>query len=279
MGQSIKQQLILAEAELYSISSSPKLDSEVLMAHCLGKDRSYLLTWPEKQLNTEQMKCFKDLIQRRLQPQPVAYLVGEREFYSMQLTTTPATLVPRPETEMLVDKVIDLVKKLQSPLILELGTGTGAIPLAIKQQLAHCQIIATDIDSEALSVAKTNADKHELEVEFIKSNWYQSCPQSYRFDVIVSNPPYIAAQDPYLCEGDLPAEPLQALSSGETGLEALQAIIEGATQYLKPKGWLVLEHGYDQQQSVSRLMVENSFKSVTTENDFNSLPRMTYGQS
>jgi release factor glutamine methyltransferase len=270
----IKHQLERASGILYSISCNAQLDSEVLLAHCLGKPRSYLMTWPERELTPEQLDCFSDLLRRRLQPQPVAYLVGQREFYSMEFNTTPATLVPRPETEMLVEQCLELVVDIEQPQVLELGTGTGAIALALKRHAPKCRIIASDVSAETLAVAKSNAQNHQLEIEFIESDWYQQVPAQV-FDIIVSNPPYIAASDPYLSQGDLPAEPQGALTCGESGLEALEIIISSAHNFLNSGGWIVLEHGYDQQQAVTKLLQLAGFESVQTRRDFNDLPRMT----
>ena len=270
----IKQQLERASGILYSISCNAQLDSEVLLAHCLGKPRSYLMTWPERELSDQQLACFNELVRRRLQPQPVAYLVGQREFYSMALKTTPATLVPRPETEMLVDRCLELVADIEQPQVLELGTGTGAIALALKKYAPQCQIIATDISAEALAVAKSNAQAHHLDMTFVESDWFQQVPPQ-RFDIIVSNPPYIAASDPYLNQGDLPAEPQGALSSGDSGLEALQVIIADAPDRLKPGGWIVLEHGYNQQEDVAKLLQQAGFEDIRCERDFNDLARMS----
>jgi len=259
---------------LYSISCNARLDSEVLLAYCLGKPRSYLMTWPERELTTAQLDCFNELIRRRLQPQPVAYLVGEREFYSMLLKTTPDTLVPRPETEMLVDRLLQLVDDIERPEVLELGTGTGAIALALKKHAPQCRVIATDASPAALDVAIANATAHELDIEFLQSDWYQAL--SVRsFDIIASNPPYIASHDPYLRQGDLPAEPQMALCSGDSGLEALQTIITGAPGFLRPGGSIVLEHGYDQQQPVVELLQSTGFVDIHCARDFNDLPRLT----
>jgi len=274
MTESIRQQLEWATQTLNSISCSARLDSEILLAHCLDKNRSYLLTWPEQALTTEQLDCFRELIGRRLQPQPVAYLIGYREFYSLELITTPATLVPRAETELLVDTVLGLIDGGSSVDILELGTGTGAIALAIKKHAGAASIVACDISADALAVARANAQKHHLDIEFVESDWYQTIA-SRKFDLIVSNPPYIAAADPYLSQGDLPAEPQQALTSGESGLEALEVIISNAAKYLKADGWIVLEHGYDQQSAVIGLLQEASFNSIRAVRDFNDLPRLT----
>ena len=270
----IKQQLDRASAILYSISCNARLDSEVLLAHCLDKPRSYLMTWPERELDETQLRCFNDLLRRRLQPQPVAYLIGHREFYSMDLITTQATLVPRPETEMLVDQCLALVATIERPKVLELGTGTGALSLALKKHAPKCQIIATDVSEEALDVARSNARKYRLDTVFIHSDWYQQIP-AQRFDIIVSNPPYIAANDPYLGQGDLPAEPRQALCSGDSGLEALQIIIRQAPDFLREQGWVIVEHGYDQQQAVAELFRQAGLINNQCQRDFNDLPRMS----
>ncbi len=278
MGNSIRQQLQWATGVLESITCSARLDSEILLAFCLQKERSYLMTWPELELTQQQLECFQGLIRKRLQPQPIAYLTGEKEFYSLTLKTTAATLVPRPETEMLVDKVLELTGNIAEPEILELGTGTGAIALSIKQHSPKSKILATDVSQAALDVAQVNAAQHHLDVEFILSDWFQGVNQQRRFDVIVSNPPYIANHDPYLSQGDLPAEPQLALTSGDDGLQALTRIITSADLFLKPGGWLVLEHGYDQQQSVNNLFQNQGYAQVETLVDFNQLPRMSVAQ-
>lgn len=277
MGESIRQQLDWASGVLNTHSCSSRLDSEILLAHCLGRDRAYLMTWPERELEPQQLDCFRDLVRKRLQPQPVAYLIGSREFYSMMLKTTPDTLVPRPETELLVEKTLELSHEMEQPKILELGTGTGAIVLAIKQHCPGCRVTATDISEQALQVARENAESFRLEVDFLLSDWYQAIPPQ-RYDLIVSNPPYIAAADPYLGQGDLPAEPQQALCSGESGLEALQVIIDGASDYLGKDGWIVLEHGWDQAEPVREMLQSNGFSHVQLIKDFNQLPRLTRAQ-
>jgi release factor glutamine methyltransferase len=275
---SIRQQLLWASGLFNAISGSARLDSEVLLAHCLQKDRSYLMTWPQKDLTGEQMDCFRDLVQRRLQPQPVAYLVGYREFYSLSLITTVDTLVPRPETELLVDTVLELTRDNPGLEILDLGTGTGAIALAIKKHARSCRVSATDYLEETLKIARRNAKNLSLEVQFIQSDWYQALASDSVYDIIVSNPPYIAADDPCLQQGDLPAEPMQALCSGESGLEAVQTIISGAGSRLKNAGMLVLEHGFEQALAVRQLMARHGFENIRTELDFSGLERMTMGR-
>lgn len=274
----IKQQLQWASGILSSISCSARLDSEVLLAHCLQKDRSYLLTWPDNELTDDQQACFQDLVRRRLQPQPVAYLVGYREFYSMSLMTTADTLVPRPETEMLVDAIVELTKHKPDMQILDLGTGTGAVALAIKKHAPLSRVSATDYSTQALKVAETNATNLGLDIQFIEADWYKGIEADPVYDCIVSNPPYIAAKDPCLRQGDLPAEPLQALSSGESGLEALEIIIPGAVERLKPGGHLFLEHGFEQAAAVREMLQKCDFQGIITVQDFSGLDRMTQGR-
>jgi len=185
--------------------------------------------------------------------------------------------VPRPETELLVDTLLDLIQPQTALYILEMGTSTGAIALALKKHAPAVHVVATDISAAALQVAQLNAQTHALDIDFILSDWYRDIPP-YHFDMIVSNPPYIAQSDPYLDQGDLPAEPAQALCSGENGLEALQIIIGGAQAYLKKGGWILLEHGYDQQAAVTSLFSASHYKKIKTLRDFNDLPRLTMAE-
>ena len=271
----IKQQLKWGSDILYNTSCSAQLDSELLLAHCLQKDRSYLFSWPEKVLTRQQQDCFHELVRRRLQPQPVAYLVGYREFYSLPLKTTPDTLVPRPETELLVDTALELLNHQPGARVLELGTGTGAIALAIKKHSPSSRVRATDCSSAALDVARTNANIFSLDIEFVHSDWYRAIEAGAQFDFIVSNPPYVAAGDPCLRQGDLRAEPIGALSSGESGLEALEVIIAGAGERLKAGGYLLLEHGFEQAQAVTGMLENMKFEAIQTKRDLNDLERMT----
>ncbi len=275
MAASIKQHLEWASGFLRAIDCDTRLDSEILLAFCLNKDRSHLLTWPEQELTARQSQSFQDLIKKRFQRKPVAYLTGMKEFYSLELITTEATLVPRPETEMLVDAALELTRNMPTARILELGTGTGAIALAIKQHLPSCRITATDISHKALHIARANAQKHRIGIHFITSDWYQTLKRGELFDIIISNPPYIAENDPCLQLGDLPAEPVQALIGGENGLDAIQEIIAGANEWLNQPGWLILEHGYEQSEGVSKLLKSQGFKKINSHPDLNNLPRMT----
>lgn len=257
------------------VSDTPKLDAEILLAYCLGKPRSYLYSWPEQQLDPEEWHRFQALVDKRLLPTPVAYLLGEREFYSLTLKTSPATLIPRPETESLVDTALDLCPGESATGLLELGTGNGAIAIALKIHRPRLNIVATDISADCLDIARQNAIDHSVTIDWIQSDWFAKIESSRKFDMIVSNPPYIPALHPCLEKGDLPAEPLDALSPGETGLEALQRIIADAPTYLKPGGYLLLEHGFDQQEEVANLMKAQDFFDISCKLDLNRLPRVS----
>ena len=257
------------------VSDTPKLDAEILLAYCLGKPRSYLYSWPEQLLAPEEWHHFRALVDKRLLPTPVAYLLGEREFYSLTLKTSPATLIPRPETESLVDTALDLCPGEYATGLLELGTGNGAIAIALKIHRPKMNIVATDISADCLDIARQNAIDHSVTIDWIQSDWFAKIESSRKFDMIVSNPPYIPALHPCLEKGDLPAEPLDALSPGETGLEALQRIIADAPAYLKPGGYLLLEHGFDQQDVVASLMKANHFTDINCKLDLNRLPRVS----
>ncbi len=256
-------------------SASARLDAELLLAHCLGKPRSYLYTWPEKKLSDDCWQAYRALIDKRLAPTPVAYLLGSREFYSLEYATTPAVLVPRPETEVLIELALSVIPPGQAPSILDLGTGSGIIAVTLKTRRPRAQVVATDLDPGCLELARSNAAKHGADIEFIASDWYRDLPRGRRFHIIVSNPPYVAADHPFLAEGDLPAEPELALTPGPRGLEALEIIIAQAPDYLLASGCIVVEHGYDQQAPVAALLEAAGFSAIRCASDLNDLPRAT----
>jgi release factor glutamine methyltransferase len=276
MSEQIDSAIEWGRARCADISDSPKLDAELLLAHCIGKTRSYLYSWPEQQLAHNDWQQFQSLITRRLEPTPVAYLVGEREFFSLGLKSSPAALVPRPETELLVEATLAICLQRPGADLLELGTGTGAIAIALKVEYPTIKIVATDISSHCLELAQLNADRHKLTIDWIRSDWFTQIDG--RFDLIVSNPPYISATDTALEQGDLPAEPIAALSPGPTGLEALEVIIAESPNYLNPGGYLLFEHGYDQQHEVAGLMREHGFINIDCKLDLSGLPRVSLGQ-
>ena len=278
MSEQIDKALEWGTEQIRACSESARLDAELLLAHCLGKPRSYLYSWPEKALSESCWRQFRDLVRQRLQPQPIAYLLGRREFYSMEYATTPAALVPRPETELLVELALARVPPESEFRICDLGTGSGIIAITVKKQRPLCHLVATDVDPACLSLAGDNARRHGVEIELVEANWYGGLRPGPGFDLILSNPPYIAADHPFLVRGDLPAEPRLALTPGASGLEALESIIGGAPEYLSPGGLLIVEHGYDQQAPVAALFAAAGFVDIVCECDFNDLPRASLGR-
>ncbi len=273
MSKLIDSALRWAREKFAACSDSPRLDAELLLAHCINKPRSYLYSHPEQPLDTASWELFQRLVQKRLEPTPIAYLLGSREFYSLEFHTRPQALVPRPETELLVDLALQLMPEQQPLRVCDLGTGTGIIAITLKKQRPQAVVYATDVDPACLALAQENAQQHLADIEWIESDWYQNLPAELEFDLIVSNPPYIAAAHPFLAQGDLPAEPSLALTPGDTGLEALQQIIKDAHHHLVDGGYLLLEHGYDQQNAVAELLASNGFAEIRCVYDFNDLPR------
>jgi len=273
MSNSINGAIRWASGEFLSCSDSARLDAELLLAHCLDKPRSYLYSWPEEELSDSCWQSYQQLVQRRLEPTPIAYLLGRREFYSLDFATHEQALVPRPETELLVEQALLLIPSQQALRVCDLGTGSGIIAITLKKHRPLAQVHATDIDPACIELARENARRHAVDIEFIESDWYRGLPTALIFDLIVANPPYIAADHPFLKQGDLPAEPSLALTPGASGLEALRQIIMQAPRHLVVGGYLVLEHGYDQQSAVADLLAKNGFAEIRCEYDDNDLPR------
>lgn len=276
---SIATSLVQAREQLTAASSSARLDAELLLAQVLLQPREYLHTWPERELSPAQVEAFNTLIYKRRDGWPIAYLLGHQAFWSLDLLVTPATLIPRPETELLVETVLQLGKHDQAQTILDLGTGSGAIALAIARERPHWQVHAVDTSSEALDVARNNAQRHQINnVTFHHSNWLSSLPSDLRADIIVSNPPYIAAGDPHLQQGDLRFEPAGALVAGVDGLDAIRIILATCHSHLQANGWLVIEHGYDQATAVQPLFAQHHFKEIQQHPDLAGHVRVTAGK-
>jgi len=256
-------------------------EARILLTHALKKPTSYLYTWPDKILDeTVQFKADQYLERRKL-GEPIAYILGCREFWSLEFKVTPNVLIPRQETELLVELCLDYFSSLSQQQtvrkLLELGTGSGAISIAVAHELPQLEITATDVSNLALDVASINAASHQcLNIEFMQCSWYEGITEK-SYDMIVSNPPYIAESDEHLEKGDLPYEPKLALSSGEYGLKDIEHIISSSKTYLKTGGILALEHGYDQAQSIQQLMLDAGFVSVTTIKDHANIDRITTG--
>jgi len=273
---SIRQLLEDATRQLHS--DSARLDAEVLLACVLGKPRSHLLAWPERVPPVAVRRRFAALLQRRAAGEPVAYLTGVREFWSLPLSVTPDTLIPRPETETLVALALEKIPAGSRARIADLGTGSGAIALAIARERPGCLVTATDASATAVAVACRNARELGIgNIEFLTGSWCAPLPDAL-FDLIVSNPPYIPQDDPHLGQGDVRFEPRRALASGPEGLDDLRTIAGCARAHLRNGGWLLLEHGYDQGGSASRLLVEAGYREVRDHADNAGRSRVVEGR-
>ncbi|VAX76771.1 Release factor glutamine methyltransferase [Serratia symbiotica] len=258
-------------------SDSPRRDSEILLGFVTGRARTFLLAFNETQLTAHQQQQLEALLVRREQGEPVAYLVGEREFWSLPLLVSPATLIPRPDTECLVELALEHLPQ-ESCRILDLGTGTGAIALAIASERSDCTVIGTDLEPAALAVAMYNAQKLTIRnVQFLQSDWFRALPSNH-FTLIASNPPYIDANDAYLMQGDVRFEPVSSLVASQGGLADLEAIVRQSPQYLEYQGWLLVEHGWKQGRCVRALMRAAGFIEVSTYRDYGNNERVTLGQ-
>ena len=262
-----------ATESLREVSESPRLDAELLLARALDVPRSYLFAHADEEMDAAAAERFEDTINRRVDGMPLAYITGEREFWSMSLIVSPATLVPRPETEVLVDQALLRIPMDVQLRVLDLGTGSGAIALAIARERPLCEVVATDVSEDALAVAKVNAREHAIpNIEFIHGNWIEPVSEQM-FDVIVSNPPYVANDDPHLdC---LKHEPRLALASGDDGLDAIRIIAAGAGTILNPGGTLLLEHGAEQHAAIAEALSANGWIETVLARDFSGLPRVT----
>lgn len=258
-------------------SDSPHIDAAVLLCHVLDKPRSYLLTWPEKELDDSQLSAFNALLARRLTGEPIAYIVGEREFWSLPLKVAPHTLIPRPDTERLVELALDKMPP-QACTVLDLGTGTGAIALAIASECPQAQVIGIDLRPEAAALAEENRIRLGIaNARFLSGSWYSPLDSQERFAVIVSNPPYIDAADPHLDQGDVRFEPKSALVADDEGLADIRIISEQGRLHLNAGGWLLLEHGYEQGQAVREILTSLGYQQVSTAQDYAGLDRVTLG--
>jgi len=267
-----------AENVLAAVSDSARRDAQVLLCHVLSESLSYLRTWPEREVPTEKQQTFDGLVRQRQLGEPVAYLTGEREFWSLPFLVTSDTLIPRPETELLVEQTLKHLATDRPQTVLDLGTGSGVIALALAKERPHWHLTATDASLAALRIAEKNARRLKLaNVQFDYGSWYAPLA-ARRFHAIVSNPPYVADRDPHLALGDVRFEPSSALVSGHDGLDDIRHIVAGAPDHLETGGWLLLEHGYDQGEAVVTLLRQRGFVAVTTLSDLAKQPRVTIGQ-
>ena len=253
-------------------------DAEALLCAVLDQSVTTFIARPQQAINEHAVADFQSLLERRARGEPVAYLLGQKEFWSLTVNVTPDVLIPRAETELLVEEVVAHASRRRVANILELGTGSGAIALALTKELPQCAMVATDISVAALKVAKRNAQQLGLQrIEFCSGDWFGAVPMRC-FDLIVANPPYVAADDPHLQRGDVRFEPDSALVSRCNGLADIERIIVGAPDHLNAGGTLLLEHGYDQSAAVRALLKQNRFTSIVTRRDLGGHERVSSGQ-
>jgi release factor glutamine methyltransferase len=282
-GQTVSDVLHTATTMLTRCSDSPRLDAELLLEHVTGLPRTQFHTFPERQMPPQAAWSFQQLVKRRMQGEPIAYIRGHQEFWSLLFEVSPAVLIPRPETELVVERALTQLDPAAELRVLDLGTGSGAIALAIASERPNARITAIDVSPDALAIATRNAARLQTpHVRFLQGHWYGAlkgaASDTERFDVIVSNPPYIAADDSDLHPLVRRYEPKIALIPGASGFEALRTIIGGAAQHLHAGGWLILEHGWKQSAYVRELLVRAGFAHVRSHADLAGHERVTEGQ-
>lgn len=278
MTQTVQQLLQAARQQLAQTvpANEASIEAQILLMHVLNVNRAWLLAHATDVVSDEHASDFTRLWQRRVQGEPIAYILGYREFFGLKLKVTPDTLIPRPDTETLVEAALQEIT--QHMQVLDLGTGTGAIALAIAQQAPQSHVTAADASEAALKVAEANLQSLQLgNVTLVQSDWF-SALTDHTFDLIVSNPPYIEAADHHLTQGDLRFEPLSALAAGADGLADIRQIIAQAPPYLNQGGWLMLEHGYNQAEAVHKLYEMAGFQHIQTLRDLGDNPRVTLAQ-
>lgn len=273
---SAQQQLI---ERLALEAQDAKLEAQLLLQTALNVDRAWLIAHESDAVEANLQAQYQALMLRRMNGEPIAYMLGRREFYGLNLQVTTATLIPRPDTETLVEAALAKIATQSHADVLDLGTGSGAIALAIARHRPQAHVIAVDASKEALAVAQSNAESLAImNANFLHSDWFSALEQQ-RFDVIVSNPPYIEQDDAHLTQGDLRFEPLSALASGKDGLDDIRRIINDSLVYLKPQGWLMLEHGYNQGEAVRELMADNGLVAIKTIRDLGGNDRVTIAKN
>jgi release factor glutamine methyltransferase len=279
MAGNLTVEALLAQGirRLQAAAASPNLDAELLLAHALAMTRTQIKTHPETAPSAERARRYIELIERRAAGEPVAYILGYRDFWTLRLAVSPAVLVPRPETELMVERALALGPE-KGGRIVDLGTGSGAIALAVASERPEWMVTATDLSEEALATARANAAALGLaRVEFVAGKWFEPLG-GRRFDLVLSNPPYIADADPVLLGAALEHEPRIALTPGPDAMACLRTIVHSAPQYLERRGWLLLEHGSDQAAAVARELVVRGFGHVRSHRDLAGHERMTEAQ-
>ncbi len=273
--QTIQMVLMWARKTLAPMSATAGVDAEILLQCCIDRDRAWLIAHSDDPVTTDEVVRFRNLVQRRASGEPIAHITAKCGFWSLDLHVTRDTLIPRPETELLVEHALARIPRTATWHIADLGTGCGAIALAIASERPKCRITATDISNDALVVARNNRERLALpNIEFRCGDWFAPVA-STRFEVIVANPPYVAQDSPYLDQAGLRCEPQEALISGARGLDALEIIVAHAPHHLAPGGWLFVEHGFDQARAVRHLMLSNGGERIALFRDYAGLDRIS----
>jgi release factor glutamine methyltransferase len=273
----IKQALKQANT-LQQVSESWKLDAELLLAEAIEQSREYLFTWPDQELTQPQLKKFDDYCGRRLLNEPIAYILGRQAFWDFELIVNSSVLIPRPETELLVETALELLGNSVTAAVLDLGTGSGAIALALAANNKRWSVTAVDSSESALGVAADNAKLLQFSnIEFVQTSWCDGLPTEH-FDLIAANPPYVEAGDKHLSEGSLPFEPIAALVAEENGLADIRAIAKQSRYCLKKNSWLLIEHGFQQKLAVEKILVDTGYANIECVKDLAGLDRLTKAQ-
>lgn len=266
-----------ASESLKKTSESPLLDARVLLAHSLQKTCTWLVTWADKTLNESDITRFNALLKRRENGEPIAHITGTREFWSLNLNVSKDTLIPRPDTELMVQTLLQHYPQSAHIKLLDLGTGSGAIALALASERPNWQITATDKSTAALAIAKQNAQQLKLNhIHFVSGNWFAPLANQ-QFDIIASNPPYIPQSDPHLSQGDVRFEPISALASGADGLDDIRLICQQAAAHLNKNGMLIIEHGFDQKTEIRHIFQDSGYKNIQQYTDLSHNPRLCSG--
>lgn len=269
------QDILKLSQRLEKVSESPQLDLELMLCHLLDRPSSYLYTWPEKQLDPDVTDSLLKILERREQGEPVAHIIGHRGFWSFDLEVSPHTLIPRPDTEVLVEKALELCD-VENARVADLGTGTGAIALALAKEHPVWQVVASDYVQPAAELAERNRQRlHLNNVKVVQGSWFE--PHSGLYDLVVSNPPYIDPEDQHLQQGDVRYEPISALVADNKGMADIELISDQARSFLSPGGWLLFEHGYDQGDKSRQLLQKLGYKQVDTCRDYGQNERVTFG--
>jgi len=269
------QDILKLSQRLEKVSESPQLDLELMLCHLLDRPSSYLYTWPEKQLDPDVTDSLLKMLERREQGEPVAHIIGHRGFWSFDLEVSPHTLIPRPDTEVLVEKALELCD-VENARVADLGTGTGAIALALAKEHPVWQVVASDYVQPAAELAERNRQRlHLNNVKVVQGSWFE--PHSGLYDLVVSNPPYIDPEDQHLQQGDVRYEPISALVADNKGMADIELISDQARSFLSSGGWLLFEHGYDQGDKSRQLLQKLGYKQVDTCRDYGQNERVTFG--